>query len=138
LINPFQLLRNVGQFDSVSTGAQLPLTKLALVYAGNGRGKTTVAAILRSLSTGDPVPITERHRLAASHAPRVIVTARGNATPATFQDGNWSRSLPEIIVFDDIFVAENVCSGVDVEPEQRQRLHDLILGARGVALSQIV
>jgi wobble nucleotide-excising tRNase len=138
VINQLQLLRNVGQFDSVSVGAQLPLAKLTLIYAGNGRGKTTIAAILRSLGTGNPVPIVERHRLAAMHAPHVILTARGNNTPAIFQNGTWSRSLPEIAVFDDIFVAENVCSGVDVEPEQRQRLHDLILGARGVVLSRIV
>ena len=138
MINQLQLLRNVGQFDSVTAGAQLPLAKLALIYAGNGRGKTTLAAILRSLSTGDPAPIMERRRLAASHSPHVVVTARGNSTPAVFQNGSWSRTLPEIAVFDDIFVAENVCSGVDVEPEQRQKLHDLILGAHGVALSEIV
>jgi wobble nucleotide-excising tRNase len=46
-----QLLRNVGQFDSVDAGARLPLSKLTLFYAENGRGKTTLAAILRSLST---------------------------------------------------------------------------------------
>jgi hypothetical protein len=34
--------------------------------AENGRGKTTLAAILRSLGSGDPLPISERHRLAAS------------------------------------------------------------------------
>jgi wobble nucleotide-excising tRNase len=138
VIDHLQLLRNIGQFDSVSAGAQLPLTKLTLIYAGNGRGKTTLAAILRSLSTGDPVPISERHRLAATNAPHVVLSARGNATPAVFQNGSWSRSLPEVAVFDDIFVAENVCSGVDVEPVQRQKLHDLILGSRGVTLSKIV
>jgi len=138
MINQLQLIRNVGQFDSVSAGVQLPLGKLTVIYAGNGRGKTTLAAILRSLATGDPVPIAERHRLAASNQPHVVITARGNATPVHFHNGCWSRSLPEIAVFDDIFVAENVCSGVDVDPEQRQRLHDLILGSRGVALSMIV
>ena len=83
-------------------------------------------------------PLRSGTALAASHAPHVVLTARGNTTPAVFQDGSWSRTLPEIAVFDDIFVAENVCSGVDVEPQQRQKLHDLILGARGVALSKIV
>jgi wobble nucleotide-excising tRNase len=57
------LLRNIGQFDSVAAGGQIRLTKLTLVYAENGRGKTTLAAVLRSLSNGDPVPIIERQRL---------------------------------------------------------------------------
>ena len=46
MLENFQLLRNVGQFDSVATGAQYPLTKLSLIYAENGRGKTTLAAEL--------------------------------------------------------------------------------------------
>ena len=61
VINRFQLLRNVGQFDSVAAGANLPLAGLSVVYAENGRGKTTLAAILRSLATGDPIPVAERH-----------------------------------------------------------------------------
>ena len=42
---------------------------------------------------------------------------------------------PEIIVFDDVFVAANVCSGIEIEPAHRQNLHELILGAQGVALN---
>jgi wobble nucleotide-excising tRNase len=49
-IERFQLLRNVGQFDSVTSGAQIPLTRLSLLYAENGRGKTTLAAIQNSLT----------------------------------------------------------------------------------------
>ena len=59
MLDRIQLLRNVGQFNSVNAGAQLPLSKFSLIYAENGRGKTTLAAILRSLSTGDPISILE-------------------------------------------------------------------------------
>jgi hypothetical protein len=55
VIEHFQLLRNVGQFDSVTAGAQLPVSKVTLLYAENSRGKTTLAAILRSLGTGKPL-----------------------------------------------------------------------------------
>ena len=138
MIASLQLLRNVGQFDSVSAGARLPFEKWTLMYAGNGRGKTTLAAIFRSLATGNPIPIVERQRLAASNAPHVVLTPSDSTTPVVFHNGSWTRCLPEIAVFDDIFVAENICSGVDVDPEQRQNLHDLILGARGVALSKLL
>ncbi len=34
-----------------------------------------------------------------------------------------------------MFVAENVCSRIDIEAEHRQNLHELILGTQGVGLN---
>ena len=136
MITLIQLLRNIGQFNSVSQGSALPLKKLTLIYAENGRGKTTLAAILRSLGTGDPLSIAERKRLAATHAPHVILECVGGPPAAMFENNAWNRSLPQIAVFDDVFVDDNVCSGLEVAPDHRQKLHELILGAQGVALSR--
>ncbi|MGD9689484.1 MAG: AAA family ATPase [Phycisphaerales bacterium] len=136
MITRLQLLRNVGQFDNVNAAATIPLTRLTLVYAENGRGKTTLSAILRSLGTGDTIPVTERHRLAATHAPHIIVECTGGPPAAMFLNGAWNRTLPDIAVFDDVFVDQNVCSGLAVDPAHRQNLHELILGAQGVALNR--
>lgn len=133
-IEQISLLRNVGQFDNVSSGAQVPLTPLSVIYAENGRGKTTLSAILKSLASGDPSLIQNRRRLKAQHEPHVIIQLSG--APAIFKDGAWSATQPEIHVFDDAFVAENVCSGIEIETSHRQNLHELILGAKGVALSK--
>src|SRR6266481_194761 len=103
MINSIQLLRNIGLFDSVSAAANIPLARLSLVYAENGRGKTTLAAILRSLATGDPIPIAERRRLAAAHPPHVVLDCDGGAA-AMFQNNAWTRTLPNMAVFDDVFV----------------------------------
>ena len=119
LIEHIQLVRNIGQFDSVSAGAQIPFTKLTLLYAENSRGKTTLAAILRSVSSGDAGPIFERHRLAAPHLPHVVLQVHGSA-PFVFQNGGWSANLPNLAVFDDAFVAQNVCSGIDIDAEHRR------------------
>jgi wobble nucleotide-excising tRNase len=132
-IERIALLRNIGQFESVSSGAQLALTKLSLIYAENGRGKTTIAAILRSLNTGEPKLIDERQRLGAAHLPHVVLTFSG--ATHVFQNGTWSAPLPRIAIFDDAFVAANVCSGVAIETAHKQNLHELILGAQGVALN---
>ena len=136
MLNRLQLFRNVGQFDSVSAGAAIALLRLVLGYAENGRGKTTLAAIFRSLATGDPLPITERRRLAAPNPPHVVIDCTGGPPSAIFQNGAWNRTVPDIVIFDDIFVDQNICSGLVVESEHRQHLHELILGSRGVALNQ--
>ena len=136
MINNLQLIRNVGCFNSVTTAANIALGRLTLIYAENGRGKTTLAAILRSLATGDAIPIVERRRLAAQHPPHVIIGCAGELPAAMFQNGAWSRTLANMVVFDDVFVDQNVYSGLVVGVDHRQNLHELILGAQGVALHQ--
>lgn len=138
MINRIRLIRNVGNFDSVSPGADLAFRRVVLVYAENGRGKTTVAAILRSLSTGDPIPVSERHRLAATHPPHVVIDCGGGSSPATFTNGAWNRTLPNVAIFDDAFVNDNIYSGLAVEAGHRQRLHELVLGVQGVDLHRKV
>jgi len=52
-----------------------------------------------------------------------------------YQNGAWGQPLPRVAVFDDAFIAANVCSGIEIETSHRQNLHELILGAQGVALN---
>jgi wobble nucleotide-excising tRNase len=119
MINRIQLLRNVGKFDSVNAAANIPLARLTLIYAENGRGKTTLSAILRSLATGDPVPIVERRRLTAQHTPHVVFECDGGPPAAMFQNNAWNRTLPNMAVFDDGFINENVYSGLINDGELR-------------------
>lgn len=132
MLEKIQLLRNVGQFDNVNS-SQFNLAKLTMIYAENGRGKTTLAAILRSAATGDATLIEERHRLTAQHPAHIVLQDRTGAL--IFQNGAWSRTIPEIAVFDDKFVSDNICSGIELETDHRQNLHELILGAQGVTLN---
>jgi wobble nucleotide-excising tRNase len=135
VIYRLQLLRNVGVFDSATPVAH-PFRRLTLIYAENGRGKTTLSAIFRSLATNSPGPIVERHRLAAAHPPEVIIDCAGGPPHAMFRIRSWNRSLPTLAVFDDVFVDRNIYSGLSVDAGHRQKLHDLIIGAQGVALNQ--
>jgi wobble nucleotide-excising tRNase len=136
VINRIQLIRNIGQFESVNSIERIQLQRFVLIYAENGRGKTTLTAVLRSLATGDPVPITERRRLGAQHPPHVILDCAGGPPSAIFQLGQWSRNILGIVIFDDRFIDENVYSGLAVDPEHRQNMHQLVLGSQGVALNQ--
>lgn len=133
MIERFQLLQNIGQFDNVSPPQQTDLTPFSLIYGENGRGKTTLAAILRSVATGAADLVLERHRLGAQHPPRVVLNHSGGQ--AVFQNGAWAQTLPDTAIFDDTFVSANVCSGIELQAAHRQNLHELILGAQGVALN---
>jgi hypothetical protein len=72
----------------------------------------------------------------AANAPHVVLDCTGGPPPAVFQNGAWSRTFPAIAVFDDDFVDSNVCSGLAVDAQHRQNLHELILGSQGIALNR--
>jgi wobble nucleotide-excising tRNase len=135
VVRSFNLLRNVGKFDNVAGGAQFRFSRLTAIYAENARGKTTLAAILRSLASGRADLVTERSRLGAQHPPHVVIDT-GLGAPAVFQNGAWSRTAPEIVIFDDAFVVENVYSGMEIGPTHRQNLHELIVGSQGIVLTR--
>jgi wobble nucleotide-excising tRNase len=136
MIHRLRLFRNIGQFDSVDSASSIDLQRLTLIYGENGRGKTTLVAVLRSLKTGDPVPITERRRLASQHPPHVVLGCDGAPVESIFQGGQWNRTYPDLLIFDDVFVDENVHSGLAIAAEHRQKLHEVVLGAQGVELSR--
>lgn len=133
MIERFSLLRNTGQFDSVTPPVGIAFTPFSLIYAENGRGKTTLASIFRSLATGDTSLVMDRKRLGAQHDPHIVVDQGG--VQSVFHNGAWSRTVPDIAIYDDSFVAENICSGIELQTSHRQNLHELILGSQGVALS---
>ena len=136
MIHKLKFLKSIGQFDSVTTGWSIDLQRFVLVYAENGRGKTTLAAVFRSLASGDPIPIIERRRLATQDSPHVVIDCDGGPPDAIFLDGEWNRTLPQLSLFDDVFIDENVHSGLSVDPRHRRNLHKLVLGSQGVTLSR--
>ena len=136
MIKNFQFLKNIGLFDEVKEGAKIDLGKLTLIYGDNARGKTTLAEVLRSLADNDTNLILQRKRLLSSDEPHIVIALDDGSKPIVFQKGKWSRFLPNLAVFDDAFVEKNVYSGLSVNPQHRQNLHDLILGPTAVALGK--
>jgi len=136
MLTRFQLLENIGVFQSASSPAASPLLRYVLLYAENGRGKTTLSAIFHSLASGNPISISERSRLGSPDTPRIVLASSAGPPPFVFENGGWNRSLNDLIIFDDHFVNENVYSGLVVEAGHRQKLHELVIGSNGVALNR--
>lgn len=129
-------IENVGKFRSCKARGDVELRRVNIIYAENGRGKTTICEVLRSLATGDGLRITGRATLGETGEPSVSL--RTDAGNVEFHDGAWSTTCPEIEVFDNVFVHENVYAGEFVETEQRHGLYGVIIGAIGVALQRAV
>jgi len=125
-------IKNVGRFLDYAAKGDVTFRKLTLIYAENGRGKTTLCAILRSLQSGQPEFISERKTLGATDTP--LVHIRLNNADYKFDSNAWTNPHPDILIFDSVFVNENVYSGDYVEHEQKKNLYRVIVGPQGVQL----
>jgi len=127
-------LKNIGRFLNYSASGDVAFCKLTLIYAENGRGKTTFCSILRSLQSGQPEFIMERKTLGTTDLPYVHM--RLNNEDKKFTQGNWSSVHQNILIFDSVFVNENVYSGDYVEHDQKKNLYRIIVGSDGVKLAR--
>jgi wobble nucleotide-excising tRNase len=108
--------------------------KLNLLFAENGRGKTTLCAILRSLQTGQHEFISERKTLGATDSASVQIRLGGNTI--TFGNDIWSATHPDLAIFDSVFVHDNVYAGDYVDHDHKKNLYRVIVGAQGVQLAK--
>ncbi len=123
------------QVDCSQKGPEL--NRYNLFFAENGRGKTTLCAVLRSLQTGEPDHIIGRETIAPIPGdPQVHIRLDGSQ--AQYKDGSWNKTLPEIAIFDSTFVAENVHAGEFVNRDHRTNLLQVIIGSHGITLAKKV
>jgi len=127
-------IKNIGRFCNYSANGDVSFRKLTLFYAENGRGKTTFCAILRSLQSGQAGFITERRTLGVTDPPYVHI--RLNGADYKFTNDAWTVPHPDIVIFDPVFINDNVYSGEYVEHEQKKNLYRVIVGPRGGELAE--
>jgi wobble nucleotide-excising tRNase len=107
---------------------------LSIFYAENGRGKTTLVSIFRSLQSGEDIHIRERKRLGSLNNPKVVLSFSNEQNDIIFQNGAWSKAKSDIFIFDEQFVNDNIFSGMVVQSPHREGLHNLIVGTQGMQL----
>lgn len=107
--------------------------KYTLFYGGNGRGKTTLCAILRSLKNDDPSSILERKSFGSLDTPEADLLLDIGITK--FSNGNWNVFQPDIHIFDQQFINETVHLGDQVEVDHRRNLYRIAVGPTGVTLA---
>ena len=116
MIDRIQLIRNIGQIRLRLCRRSDPIDE---THANLCRKRAGIppSRLFCDLSSGDPVPINERRRLASANLPELVISLSGS-TPIVFQNRTWSKYLNDVTVFDDLFVAENVYSSLVVDAEQ--------------------
>lgn len=124
-------IQGIGLLHDAS-GKQHTCRKATLIYGDNGRGKSTLASILRSLSTGNASLITHRKTLDGKLPPKVALHF-GSGHQVNFKTGAWSERRSEILVFDADFIERNVHSGGAVNTNHRKNLLEFALGEAAVA-----
>jgi len=127
---------NVGRLASCTQKGP-EFKKYNLLFAENGRGKTTLCAVLRSLQTGQHEHITERKRIApVTGEPEAVI--RLESGEARYRKQAWNTTAPDIAIFDSTFVARNVHAGEYVDRDHRTNLLEIIIGDAGVTLANKV
>lgn len=116
---------------------QVDFQRITAIYGENGRGKTTMSAILNSLRTGDSNLINGRPTIDGTKDPAVQMKINKDQF-VEFKKKAWNTTCPEICVFDATFVDANVYSGFEISSDHRRKLLGFALGGRGVELKQVV
>jgi len=115
-----------------ANGKPYTLKKATFIYADNGRGKSTLASIFQSLSTGDISKISNRKTVDGT-LPQKVTLQFNNGHKVAFENGAWTQLRPEIYVFDTDFIDRNVHSGGAVNTDHRKNLLEFALGEPAVA-----
>lgn len=132
MIKKFIEIKNIGKFNNCTASGDVELKRLTIICAENGRGKTTLCDILRSLKTGDPKYIIGRKTL--GNVDPQSANIRLENSNALF-NGVWNSPFQNIEIYDATFVHENVYAGNCVEHEHKKNLYKVIVGAKGVEMA---
>jgi wobble nucleotide-excising tRNase len=130
---------NVGIFKKGATKA-VALDKIALIYADNARGKSTLSSLLLACAGADVKDVVGRKTVGTAGGQKVLLRfdpADGSgAFNAEFDGATWRGARPNLHVFNQAFVDRNVFASSGVLPAHREALMTLALGDAAVAERQ--
>lgn len=129
-ITKINTIQNVGRFKKCSPSNNDHFTKFSFLYADNGSGKTTFCNILRSLKTGDNRYLIGRKTLGSTD--EIFVSLEVGGKNINFENNAWSETLPNIHIFDDTYIHDNVYATDGITHDHKKNLYQVIIGNEGV------
>lgn len=108
-----------------------------MFYARNGRGKSTLTAVMRAARDGCSNTVMARRSL-GNNAADPDVTLISDSGNRHFKAGKWQHKQAPIEVFDATFIADNLFAGEMIELPQDRGLFSVIIGEEGVRLANLL
>jgi wobble nucleotide-excising tRNase len=139
MLHKIEKLISIGKFRNYQATGAVHFDKLTTIYGDNGGGKTTLTAILRSLTNNNSEIIKSRISTNHSNPQAAQISckdATGTKTFYTYGTAGWSVTLPDVEIFDIHFVNDNIYSGFDFNDDHKKQLHQFVVGSQGVAIQQ--
>lgn len=129
-------LRNIGIFKEY-TKDPVEFKQVTVIYGENGRGKSTIAALLSSLLDGNCDQIQARATFGGgSQSALLLASDTKGKQKIELKESQWSTLIPGMLVFDQNFVEKNVYAGSQVSANHQEALLEFALGAAAVAKKQ--
>lgn len=137
MLSRFKEIKNIGRFCDAHPAGRA-FSEKTVIFGNNGNGKSTLTAILRSLSENDPSLIKERKTFGETSAQSVeMVFVDGETNnDVSFKSGSWDKTFEDIRIFDTKFIAENVFDGERLVDTHRTNLHRVVVGEQGKTLAE--
>ncbi len=136
MIHKIEKIVSVGKFREFNASGDIAFKKLTLIYSDNGLGKTTLAAIIRSLVENNVAIIQKRitTNTLLDQSAQIVQRVDAVETFHTYRSTGWSNPFENIDIFDSHFVNDNIYSGFNFDAGHGQNLHHFTVGAAGVQI----
>ncbi len=131
MLERIHYIKGIGLLHDAN-GAPFTLQKASLIYADNGRGKSTLASLFKSCSSNDVQLLLIRKTIDGTNAQEVKLQF-SNGQNSIFQNGSWDNQRQDLLVFDADFVEKNVHSGSQITAGNRKSLLQFALGNTAVS-----
>ena len=129
-LKEIKYIQNIGRFETAKPTGNAVFGPCTLVFGENGWGKSTAADILRSLTANNPDIIKGRKTLAGGPEQKAIL--RVGTRQAIFEADAWKGPRPRILIYDSVFINENVFSGDIVSTDHLKNQYGMVVGEEGV------
>ena len=130
MLKEAKFIQNIGRFETARPTHDATFDRCTIIFDENGWGKSSLADILRSLTTNNPAILAGRKTLDADAPPKAVL--HFSTQNADFENGAWTGPRSRIAVYDSAFINDNVFSGDIVSADHLRRQYGLVVGEEGV------
>lgn len=130
-------IENIGVFKKYSFDqtrhGNVEFGRTNIVYGKNSSGKSTLVGILKSLSNNEQ-EIIEGRRTVGSQSNKQRIELLLDHETYLF-DGRWNRAYPNITIFNQDYINENIYLGDAITPENRRNQFNIIVGKDNITIN---